>query len=130
MNEIADRLEYLRSQIRAECISYGEIAELESMAGHIEPGDVELLQWANVPEFMTVRFHPQAWQNDYAVPVDPEGPTEWEPSSIYVRDLLARYGRVALEASTYESDELRHDPAAPEWVRNWSGPFYCEVLGE
>lgn len=48
---VKERLEYLRSQIRAECISYGEIAELEDLAEHIEPGDVELLQWAGVPEF-------------------------------------------------------------------------------
>ena len=46
-----ERLEYLRYQLRAECISWGEIAELESLAGHIEPGDVELLEAAGVPEF-------------------------------------------------------------------------------
>lgn len=45
------RLEYLRQQIRAENISYAEIAELQSMADQIEPGDVELLEWAGVPEF-------------------------------------------------------------------------------
>ena len=45
------RLEYLRGQIRAESISYGEIAELQDLAAHIDPGDVELLQWAGVPEY-------------------------------------------------------------------------------
>lgn len=50
-NGIRDRLEDLRAAIRAESISYGEIAELESLAEHIEPGDVELLEWAGVPEF-------------------------------------------------------------------------------
>ena len=49
--EPAERLEYLRGEIRAEHISYGEIAELEGLAEYIESGDVELLQWANVPEF-------------------------------------------------------------------------------
>lgn len=44
------RLEYLREQIEAENISYGEIAELQSLAGYIEPGDVVLLEWAGVPE--------------------------------------------------------------------------------
>ena len=44
------RLEYLRGQIRAESISYGEIAELQGLAEHIDPSDVELLQWAGVPE--------------------------------------------------------------------------------
>lgn len=46
-----ERLEFLRQQIRNENISYGEIAELQSLADHIEPGDVELLEWAGVPEF-------------------------------------------------------------------------------
>lgn len=44
------RLEYLRGEIRAERISYGEIAELQGLVDHIEPGDVELLEWAGVPE--------------------------------------------------------------------------------
>lgn len=44
------RLEYLRGEIRAERISYGEIAELQGLAPHIDEGDVELLQWAGVPE--------------------------------------------------------------------------------
>ena len=48
--KIAQRLEYLRSEIKAERISYGEIAELQSLAKYIEPGDVLLLEWAGVPE--------------------------------------------------------------------------------
>jgi hypothetical protein len=44
------RLEYLRQELRAERISYGELAELQSLAEHIEPGDVELLEAAGVPE--------------------------------------------------------------------------------
>lgn len=51
MDTIQDRLEYLRGEIRAERISYGEVAELQGLAEHIEPGDVELLEWAGVPEF-------------------------------------------------------------------------------
>lgn len=49
--EAKKRLEYLRGEIRAERISYGEIAELQSLAPFIEAGDVELLEWAGVPEF-------------------------------------------------------------------------------
>jgi len=47
---IKARLEYLREQIKAESISYDEIAELQSLADYIEPGDIELLEWAGVPE--------------------------------------------------------------------------------
>ncbi|MES2360006.1 MAG: hypothetical protein V4529_16825 [Gemmatimonadota bacterium] len=47
----AERLEELRAAIRAENISYGELAELQGMADQIPAGDLELLEWAGVPEF-------------------------------------------------------------------------------
>lgn len=47
----AERLEYLRGEIRAQRISYGELAELQGLAEHIDPSDVELLEWAGVPEY-------------------------------------------------------------------------------
>lgn len=49
--QIKARLEYLRGELRGECISYGEISELEGLAGYIEEGDTELLEAAGVPEF-------------------------------------------------------------------------------
>lgn len=48
--EIKKRLEYLRKELRAERISYGELAELQSLAEHIDSGDVELLEAAGVEE--------------------------------------------------------------------------------
>jgi len=48
--QIKERLEYLRKEIRKEKISYGEIAELQSLAEYIELGDVELLELAGVKE--------------------------------------------------------------------------------
>jgi hypothetical protein len=45
-----ERLEYLRGEIKAERISMAEILELQSLAPHIDPGDVLLLEWAGVPE--------------------------------------------------------------------------------
>lgn len=45
------RLEAIRASLRAENISYGELAELQGLAAHIEPGDTELLEAAGVPEF-------------------------------------------------------------------------------
>lgn len=50
MKTIKARLEYLRKEIKAERISYGEISELQSLAKYIDPGDVLLLEWAGVPE--------------------------------------------------------------------------------
>ena len=51
METIKERLERLREAIVEECISWGELAELESLSAYIEPDDVLLLQWAGVPEF-------------------------------------------------------------------------------
>lgn len=48
--QINERLEYLRAEIREERISYGDVAELQSLAEYIEDGDVELLEWAGVGE--------------------------------------------------------------------------------
>lgn len=50
MTNINERLEFLRCELRAERISYGELAELQSLATYIDPGDVELLEAASVPE--------------------------------------------------------------------------------
>ena len=49
-NTINERLEYLRTQIKKEQISYGEIAELQGLKKHIDNNDVLLLEWAGVPE--------------------------------------------------------------------------------
>lgn len=49
--DIKKRLEHLRKELRAERISYGELAELQSLKDHIDPSDVELLEAAGVPEF-------------------------------------------------------------------------------
>lgn len=48
--QIKKRLEYLRGELRAERISYGELFELQSYAKHIDSGDVELLEAAGVEE--------------------------------------------------------------------------------
>lgn len=50
MTQITKRLEYLRGELRAERISLDELLELQSLAEHIAPDDVELLEAAGVPE--------------------------------------------------------------------------------
>ena len=61
-------------------------------------------------------FRPQAWQHDYAVDVDPEGPTTW----------IMNAPIPLPKPHSYDSDTLRDDPAAPQWCREWSGPFEVE----
>jgi len=48
---IKKRLKYLKEQIKNENISYGEIAELQGLAEHIDKNDVELREWTSVKEF-------------------------------------------------------------------------------
>jgi hypothetical protein len=46
----AARLEYLRGELRAERISYGELIELQSLAQQIPADDLELREAAGLPE--------------------------------------------------------------------------------
>ena len=48
--KIQRRLDYLRKEIEAERISYGEIEELRSLTDFISSDDILLLEWAGVEE--------------------------------------------------------------------------------
>ena len=72
---------------------------------------------------ITATFHPQAWIDDYAVEVDPEGETEFDATE-RVLELLT----MTLADDEYRSDEIR--AAGPDWVKEWNGPFYIEVCKE
>jgi hypothetical protein len=68
---------------------------------------------------VVVYFTPQAWQNNCAIEVDPEGPRSfWIPAT----DAKATDGDW-LSDSSCERDRLREHPLAPEWIRDWHGPF-------
>ena len=53
MSDVTARLDYLRGEIKAERISYGEIEELQNLGtqGLIPESDVVLREWAGLPEF-------------------------------------------------------------------------------
>lgn len=74
---------------------------------------------------ITARFQAQAWLNDYAIDVDPEGPTTWDVTEEIVA--MGRDKALALKDNQYETDDLRFSRNAPEWVREWTGPFYICV---
>lgn len=80
------------------------------------------------PRRLEARFVPQAWVNDYAIDVDPEGDTRWDVTDAF-NELEAHYqARLLAEIAEHgealdNDDALAGDPAAPEWIRNWSGPF-------
>ena len=49
---VKDRLEYLRQELRAEGISYGELFELQYYGDQgLLDGDLELMEAAGMPEF-------------------------------------------------------------------------------
>ncbi len=73
----------------------------------------------------TARFVPQVWVRDYAVDVvHPEvGPTEWELSDAEAQSALPEARRRCADL-----DFLRDTPGAPDWVKEWNGPFYIELI--
>jgi hypothetical protein len=70
-------------------------------------------------------FTPQAWLHDVAMAVDPARDTVFDVTS-YIVAMGEEQAR-ALTDDDLATDNLRHLPTAPAWIRNWSGPFYIEV---
>jgi len=50
MNDPYERINYLREQIKAENISYGELEELQNLVDYIPEWDTQLREWAGLPE--------------------------------------------------------------------------------
>ena len=81
-------------------------------------------------------FTPEAWQQDQAIEVDAEGPQEWDctawaqqhPDYMDRITMLARGGDT--DGVLDRDDLFQSDPAAPQWVREWRGPFTIRVRWE
>ena len=73
----------------------------------------------------TATFRPQAWVNGYSEAVDPEGPVSWDCTEYLTANFSPeRIEEMVVETfGTFDHDDLTQDPNAPEWVRNWDGPF-------
>lgn len=88
----------------------------------IKPADHDELdyidQTINEPLHM-VRFIGQAWINDHAIPVDDKTVcykvTQRELDDAQKSDVL---------------DELQTAAGAPDWVKDWSGPFEVELVDD
>lgn len=81
---------------------------------------------------LTAHFEPQAWIRDNAVAVDPKGPQDWDCTEEFKKaseDLHDRLIGDILEERSYidVDDFFKEDPAAPEWVREWDGPFTISI---
>ncbi|MEE9481799.1 hypothetical protein [Methylobacterium ajmalii] len=66
-------------------------------------------------------FVPQAWINDYAVDADPEGETDFDVAPEL--KAMGREDAMNLDSLHDVRDELRNAAAAPDWVKEWSGPY-------
>lgn len=74
-------------------------------------------------------FIPQRWggrKNDYAYPADPEGEDTWLVPMLEVEELTGCTGTENLDDDPFARDELRHAKSAPQWVKDWPGPFEVE----
>lgn len=100
---------------------------LEGLIGHEFNPEVtvyELKKFAGEDEQrVKVTFHPQAWQNDYAISVDPEGETEF---TVSLSDATDEEGNLLPDGS-YEANALKNCPNAPKWIQKWKGPFYITL---
>ncbi len=70
---------------------------------------------------MSVRFDPEAWVNDYPISVDPEGPTTFEVPLADAQNAAGEW------LDSDECEALRDHANAPDWIRNWPGPFTIEI---
>ena len=82
----------------------------------------------------TARFRPQAWVRDEAIDTDlPAGETGvWDCTAFarqnlrYLDEMAEQHGEQ--DGTVLDADDLfRVDPAAPQWIREWSGPFTIRV---
>lgn len=70
-------------------------------------------------------FVPQVWINDRAVTADPLGDTEIDITDAVLA--LSKEDALNLRDDTYEADALINRDFAPDWINDWSGPFYLAV---
>lgn len=118
---IRARLEYLRGEIRAEQIAMSEVAELQGLAGYIEPGDVELLEWAGVSESEAraraayVACALWASTDDQGDPLDARysaadiAPAALAEMAADVAGFIEEADRRGIDRSDWSDDELGHD---------------------
>lgn len=76
-------------------------------------------------------FEPQVWLNDYAMTVDAQGEQTWDCTVFIEADaeLKAEVDEAIADEGHFldRDDVLMGDEAAPQWVRDWSGPFTITV---
>jgi hypothetical protein len=90
----------------------------------MRPATMTPTMTSTAPQFRATVV-PEVWIRDHAVPVDqPElGDHEWTPTILPDEALLMIVGESCID----RDDALLDDPNAPEWLRQWPGPFTITV---
>lgn len=71
-------------------------------------------------------FTPQAWINGYSTAVDAPGEVSWDVTE-HLRAMTREEATKACERDTNHSDSLREIDGAPDWAKDWTGPFFISV---
>jgi hypothetical protein len=71
------------------------------------------------------RFQPQAWIHNNAVNVDAAGEVEFDVTPEILE--MGRERSLTIEDDSWVSDGFQSAKNAPQWIKNWYGPFYVEV---
>ena len=89
------------------------LAEQVDLPKHDAGEDFEILSEIRYARDTAIKawIRPQAWVHDNAMEVDPEGESEW------------RLDADELDPDAWDNDYLLGSRHAPDWVRDWSGPF-------
>jgi ABC-type metal ion transport system substrate-binding protein len=110
---------------------------LESAAQALETAIEELTDIKNAlhaapsynegPEGVRVcaTFVPEAWQNNNAVEVDPEGETEIDITAEVLA--MGKEKALQLKDKSLDVDAFQHAAMVPKWIKNWHGPFSIHV---
>ncbi len=85
----------------------------------------------------TAHFTPEAWSSDQIIEVDAEGPQTWDCTAyasqnlLYLARVAARRGEsTSTPGGVLDNDDVfKNDPDAPQWVREWHGPFTIRITG-
>lgn len=73
-----------------------------------------------------IRFIPQEWYHDCAINVDAPGSCEFDVPKVDAVNSRNEW----LRDHSNASDALKYHKNAPQWIRDWTGPFEIEILHE
>jgi hypothetical protein len=87
----------------------------------------------HTPRKLRATFDPQVWINDYAVSIDPKGPTTWDCTAFVKEEGLMEKVVEAIEKEGHwldVDDVLVDDPRAPMWMKQHAADHPFTIIVE